>query len=163
AGRLAAGVIMTAETGGQVLPAGLRERVLSASLRARAAGRPEPAAPEISPAEAFRRTADAFHDTLGLLSGEQWGQPALRDLDVQGLVGHLIGVEEDVHRCLTGDPEVATASHVGSTQPAADRQAGRNPALTRGEWRRAADYTIDLVRTTDLGTEVAVHGMRVPL
>lgn len=154
---------MRGEAHGQALPAGLRERVLSASLRARAAGRPEPAPPEISPAEAFSRTADAFDVTLGLLSGGQWSAPALRGLDVQGLVGHLIGVEEDVHRCLTGDPEVAVASHVGSTQPAADRQAGRPSALTRAEWRRAADRTIDLVRTADLRTEVAVHGMRLPL
>jgi uncharacterized protein (TIGR03083 family) len=154
---------MTGEPRGQALPAGLRERVLSASLRARAAGRPEPAAPEISPVEAFSRTADAFHVTLGLLSGGQWQAPALRELDVQGLVGHLIGVEEDVHRCLTGDPVVAAASHVGSTQPAADRQVGRPPALTRAEWRSAADHTIGLVRTADLRAEVAVHGMRVPL
>jgi uncharacterized protein (TIGR03083 family) len=154
---------MTGEARGRPLPAGLRERVLSASLRARAAGRPELAPPQISPAEAFSRTADAFYVTLGLLNAGQWGVPALRGLDVQGLVGHLIGVEEDVHRCLTGDPEVAAASHVGSTQPAADRQAGRPPALTRADWRRAADHTIDLVRTADLCAEVAVHGMRVPL
>jgi uncharacterized protein (TIGR03083 family) len=154
---------MTEEVSGQAVPAGLRERVLSASLRARAAGRAEPAPPEISPIEAFARTADAFHVTLGLLSGGQWETPALRGLDVQGLVGHLTGVEEDVHRCLTGDPEVAVASHIASTQPAADRQAGRPPALTRAEWRRAADHTIELVRTADRGAAVAVHGVRVPL
>ncbi|HEY3870480.1 MAG TPA: maleylpyruvate isomerase family mycothiol-dependent enzyme [Actinocrinis sp.] len=156
---------MTGDAGGQALPAGLRERVLSASLQARAAGRPEPAPAEISPAEAFSRTADAFHFTLGLLSEGQWAAHALRDLDVQGLVGHLTGVEEDVHRSLTGDgdPEVAAASHVGSTQLAADRQAGRPAALTRAEWRRAADRTIELVRTADPSAEVAVHGMRFPL
>lgn len=154
---------MTGEAYGHELPADLRERVLSASLRARAAGRPVPAPPEISPAEAFIRMADAFHVTLGLLNAGQWGAPALRGLDVQGLVGHLIGVEEDMHRCLAGDPEVAVASHVGSTQPAADRQAGRPPALTRAEWRRAADHTIDLVRTADLRAEVAVHGLRTSL
>ena len=49
----------------------------------------------------------------------------LRDLDVQGLVGHLTGVEEDVQRCLAGDPSVGQADHVESTQLAADRQAGR--------------------------------------
>lgn len=154
---------MTEESRGEELPAGLRERVLSASLRARAAGRPHPAPPEISPVEAFSRTADAFHATLGLLSDGQWRVPALRGLDVQGLVGHLIGVEEDMHRCLAGDPEVAAASHIESTQPAADRQAGHPPAVTLAEWRRAADHTIDLVRTADLGAEVAVHRMRLPL
>jgi uncharacterized protein (TIGR03083 family) len=128
------------------------------------AGRPEPAAPEISPAEAFSRVADAFYEMLGVLQAEDWGRLALRGLDVQGLVGHLTGVEEDVHRCLAGDPQVAHASHVGSTQAAADRQAGRPPAVTRAEWRRAADRTLELVHAAgDPGAEVAVHGMRLPL
>ena len=148
---------------GPALPAGLRERVLAASLRTRAAGRAEPVPPEISPVEAFSRTADAFYGTLGLLDGRQWTTPALRGLDVQGLVGHLTGVEEDVHCCLAGDPAVAVASHVESTQPAADRQAGRLPAQTRAEWRRAAGRTMDLVRAADLRAEVALHGMRLPI
>ena len=156
---------MTAVAGrGPALPAGLRERVLAASLQARAAGRPSPPAPEITGAEAFRRAADAFHGMLATLSAEDWARPALRDLDVQGLVGHLTGVEEDMHLALARDPGVATASHVESTQPAADRQAGRSAAQTRAEWRRAADHTIDLVRALgDPSAEVAVHGMRLPL
>jgi len=69
-----------------------------------------------------------------------------------------------VHRGLAGDPQVAQASHVGSTQAAADRQAGRPAAETRTEWRSAADRTLDLVRAAgDTGAEVAVHGMRLPL
>ena len=69
-----------------------------------------------------------------------------------------------MHRCLAGDPQVAQASHVESTQPAADRQAGRSPARTRAEWRRAAGRTLDLVYAAgDPGAEVAVHGMRLPL
>jgi uncharacterized protein (TIGR03083 family) len=153
---------MTAAEKGPALPDGLRDRVLAASLRARTAGRPEPAAPEITAEEAFSRAADAFYGMLGVLTEEDWGRLALRGLDVQGLVGHLTGVEEDVHRCLAGDPLVARASHVGSTQAAADRQAGRPPAQTRAEWRRAADRTLDLVRAAG-DTEVAVHGMRLPL
>jgi uncharacterized protein (TIGR03083 family) len=146
------------------LPDGLRERVLAASLRVRAAGRPEPAAPEITADEAFSRAADAFYGMLGVLQERDWRRPALRGLDVQGLVGHLTGVEEDVHRGLAGDPQVAQASHVGSTQAAADRQAGRPAAETRTEWRRAADRTLDLIRAAgDTGAEVAVHGMRLPL
>jgi uncharacterized protein (TIGR03083 family) len=155
---------VTAEIRAKALPVNLRERVLAASLRARAAGRPEPAAPEISPAEAFSRAAGAFHGTLCLLRGEDWARQALRGLNVQGLVGHLAGVEEDVQRCLAGDPAVAAADHVESTQAAADRQAGCPPDRTRAEWRRAADRTIDQVRAAgDLGAEVAVHGMRLPL
>ena len=146
------------------LPDGLRDRVLAASLRARAAGRPEPAAAEISAEEAFSRAADALYGMLGALEPQDWGRPALRGLDVQGLVGHLTGVEEDMHRCLAGDPQAAEASHVVSTQAAADRQAGRPPAQTRAEWRRAADRTLGLVHAAgDRGAEVAVHGMRLPL
>jgi len=155
---------MTAAGQRPALPDGLRGRVLAASLRARAAGRPEPAAPQITPEEAFSRAADAFYGMLGVLQQEQWGRTALRGLDVQELVGHLTGVEEDVHRCLAADPQVARASHVESTQAAADRQAGRPPAETMAEWRRASGRTLDLVCAAgDPGAEVAVHGMRLPL
>jgi uncharacterized protein (TIGR03083 family) len=146
-----------------LLPAGLRERVIAAALLARAAGRPDPAPEPISPEEGFRRAADAFHELLGELPDGDWARPALRDLDVQGLVGHLTGVEEDVQRCLAGDPAVAAAEHVASTQAAAVRQAGRTPAQTREEWRRAAGRTIELARACDLDAEMAVHGMRIPL
>ncbi|HEY7279760.1 MAG TPA: maleylpyruvate isomerase family mycothiol-dependent enzyme [Trebonia sp.] len=154
---------MTAEARDHALPVDLRDRVIAAALRARGAGRAEPAAPEISPAEAFRRAAAAFHGTLRELRDDQWRTPALRGLDVRGLVGHLTGVEEDMQRCLAGDPAVAAAGHVESTQAAADRQAGRPPDQTRVEWRSAADRTIALTRGRDPRAEVAVHGMRLPL
>jgi uncharacterized protein (TIGR03083 family) len=146
-----------------VLPAGLRDRVVAAALRARAAGRPDPVPEQIAPDEAFSRAADAFERLLRELPEADWTRPALRDLDVQGLVGHLAGVEEDVQRSLAGDPEVAGADHVASTQAAAVRQAGRRPAETRAEWRHAADRTIGLARAGDLSAEVAVHGLRVPV
>ena len=155
---------MTAAEHHPALPAGLRDRVLAATLRARAVGRPEPVAPEISPAQAFSRAADAFYGMLGILQTADWRKLALRGLDVQGLVGHLTGVEEDVHRALRGDPDVAQASHIGSTQAAADRQAGRLPAQTRAEWRREVDSTLALVHADrNPGDEVAMHGMRLPL
>jgi uncharacterized protein (TIGR03083 family) len=146
------------------LPPGLRERVLAASLRARDAGRPVPDAPEISPVEAFSRAASAFYAMLCFLSDQDWRTRVLRGLDVQGLVGHLIGVEHDVHRALTGDPDVASADHVESTQAAAEDQADRAPAQTRADWRRAADRTLDLTRPADVrGARVAMHGMRLPV
>ena len=152
-----------APSAGPELPAGLRDRVVAAALRARAAGRPDPLPEQIAPDEAFARAADAFHGLLRELPDADWARPALRDLDVQGLVGHLTGVEEDVQRALAGDQAVAAADHVASTQAAAVRQAGRRPAETRAEWRLAADRTIELARACDLGAEVAVHGMRIPV
>lgn len=150
------------------LPAGLRERVLAASLRSRDPGRPVPDVPDISAAEAFSRAADAFYGLLRSLSEQDWHRPALRGLDVQGLVGHLIGVEGDTQRCLADDPNVAEADHITSTQAAADRQIGRSPELTCAEWRHAADRTLEAVRALELAdseadVKVAMHGMRLPL
>src|ERR1700722_304010 len=137
---------MTGEERSPALPTGLRMRVLAAALQARAAGRPDPVPEPISPDEAYRRSADAFAGLLRELPDADWARPALRDLDVQGLVGHLTGVEEDVQRGLAGDPAVAVADHVASTQAAAVRQAGHPPARTREEWRRAAPRPPPLAR-----------------
>ena len=148
---------------------GLRERVMAASLLARGVGRPVPAVPEISADDVFARAADAFYGLLGALSGDGWKTEALRGLDVQGLVGHLIGVEHDTHRALAGDPAVAGAEHVASTQDWAVRQEGRSPALTRDEWRRAADRTLELARRADDdpaaggSARLAMHGITLPL
>ncbi len=144
------------------LPAGLRERVMAATHRVRPPGRGLPEVAEDSPAEAFSHAADAFYQTLCALREDDWARPVLRDLDVQGLVGHLIGVEDDVQRSLAGDPEVASADHVRSTQPAALRQAGRPPAATREDWRRAADRTLAQVHG-EPDAVVALHGFPLPV
>ncbi len=155
---------MTAEREPVVLPEGLRDRVLAASWRARTAGRPVPDVPEISPLEAYSRAADALYGMLCALDDGDWRRTVLRGLDVQQLIGHLTGVEEDMQRCLSGDPAVADADHVGSTQPWATRQAGQPPASTRAEWRAAADRGLVLAREHgDLNAEVAMHGMRLTL
>ena len=154
----------------QVIPMGLRERVMAASLLARGVGQTVPAVPTIPADEAFERAADAFYGLLGTLSEQGWKTAALRGLDVQELVGHLTGVEHDTHRALAGDPAVADAEHVESTQGSAVRQAGRSPAQTLDEWRRAADHTLELVRAPDgdraadgCAGRIAVHGIRLPL
>ena len=145
------------------MPSGLAARVLAAARLARAAGRPLPDLPPIPPDEAFGRTADAFLGLLSALPDEAWRLPVLRDLDVQGLVGHLIGVEHDVQGALVGDLDVAGADHVASTQAVAERQAGRPPSETRQEWRAAVDRTLAMVRGADLDAVVPVHGMRLSL
>ena len=154
---------MTAGAGG-LSTAALRDRVLTAARTARVPGRPTPGAPEISPAEAFRRAADALFGLLCTLDDAQWGAPVLRDLDVQGLVGHLAGVERDVHRALDGDPAVAQSDHVGSTQSVAEEQVGVPPHATLQRWREAADQTLDLVSTRQWTDDVvSMHGMRLPV
>jgi uncharacterized protein (TIGR03083 family) len=146
------------------LPTDLRARVLAASVAARPPGRMLSEVPAISPAEAFRRAAEALADLLGRLEHGQWHLPVLRDLDVQELTGHLLGVERDVRRALAGDDDVADADHVGSTQSAALGQAGRPPQQTLGTWRAAVAETIALVaRRLDDPAPVALHGMRLPI
>ena len=145
------------------LPAGLRERVMAATHHVRQAGQSVPEVTEDSPAEAFGHAADAFYQTLCALGDSDWTRPVLRDLDVQGLVGHLIGVEEDVQRALAGDPAVASADHVQSTQPAALREAGRPTAGTREDWRRAADRSLAAVTGGDLDAVVTLHGFPLPV
>jgi uncharacterized protein (TIGR03083 family) len=146
------------------LPPGLRERVLAAARAARPAGRAVPAPPEISPVEAFRRAAEAFSGLLSALSEQQWHVPVLRDLDVQGLVGHLVGVECHFQAALGGDPAVADLDHVEATRSTARGEAGRTPEETSRTWRAAADATSALLAATDdLDRVVAVHRVRLPL
>jgi uncharacterized protein (TIGR03083 family) len=155
---------MTAECPEQiVLPAGLRDRVLTTSRRVRPPGLSFPEVDEDSPAEAFAHAADPFERTLGALTPAGWRAPVLRDLDVQGLVGHLTGVERDVQRSIAGDPEVGQADHVRSTQPVALEQAGRTPEATTAQWREAVDRTLSLAAASDLDAMVAIHGVSLRL
>jgi uncharacterized protein (TIGR03083 family) len=147
----------------ELLPPGLRDRVLTASMDARTAGYSFPDVARISPAEAFSRAADAFYALLYALRDDDWQQPVLRGMTVQGLVGHLIGVEHDVHRCLLDDPAVRDVDHIASTRLAAARQTQRRAVETRSEWRHAADHTFALVESANADREVAVHGLRVSL
>lgn len=145
-------------------PAGLRDRVLSASLAARPFGRAVPAVDPAPPVSAFRHAADRLGSTLDSLAEAEWRTPAIRGLDVQRLVGHLTGVESDLRRALTGDPGVASADHVESTQPAADRQAGRSPADTLTDWRAAVESTLSAVAAHgDLSTVITLHRVPLPL
>lgn len=147
-----------------VLSPEVRNRVLAAARDVRSAGQPVPEVPAITPVEAYRLAADALDGTLATLGAAEWARPAIRDLDVQGLVGHLAGVEEDVRRAIGGDTAVADAGHVESTQPAAERQAGLPPARTLSEWRDATARTLALLAgIDDLDRAIALHGMRLPL
>ena len=144
------------------LPDELRQRVLAASVAGRSAGTASPAAPEISAAEAFSRAAASLLGLLAELDDEQWRTPTLRDLDVQGLIGHLIGVERDVQRALQGDADVADADHVASTERAVQDQVGQPPARTRRGLEETVDKTLAMVRAVpDDGAVLSMHGMRL--
>jgi len=143
------------------LPVGLRERVVTAALLARPPGRATPAAEDIPAVEGLRRSVDSLGELLTSLSEAQWNAPALRGLDIQGLIGHLIGVEDDVHRALTGDDGAAAADHIASTQSIADGQHGRPGDATRHDWVAATSRTLALLAAADPEQPVAVHGLRL--
>ena len=139
----------------------LRTRVLNAALTSRPAGRPLSAVPPVAPADAVRHAAQQLDAVVTGLTPSQWRLRVLRDLDVAGLLGHLTGVEHDLQRALAGDPLVAEADHVASTQAWADAAADVPRARLLREWRAALDASL----TTDLPrrTPVLLHGMRLPV
>jgi len=149
-------------------PRALVQTVLDAALATRAAGRPVHEPPPISEIEAFRRAVESLDRLLESLDAEQWRLPALRDLDVQGLVGHLTGVERDFLTSLhQPDGVQAAADHVASTDAVAVGQAGRSPTETLRQWQVAAAETLGALSeadtSSDLDETVALHGLRLPL
>jgi uncharacterized protein (TIGR03083 family) len=145
-----------------LLPPELRARVLAAAEARRPAGRPVEVPPVITSLEGYRRTVESFDALLADLTQEEWRLPVLRDLDVQGLVGHLIGVERAFQAVLGMEPVSGATDHVVATQPDADAQRGRPPAETRADWRARCQRTLDHLSTVDpaaLAEVVALHGM----
>ena len=131
-------------------PVALRSRVLRAAESARPPGLGIGTGPAISPVEAYRRTMVSFDAVLSELTDDEWRRHALRDLDIQGLVGHLIGVERQLHAALGIAPDVTVgADHVSATQADAVAQAGRPPADTHADWLELTAETIAHVTNLD--------------
>ncbi len=149
-------------------PTGLGQSVLGAALASRPAGRPVDEPAPISTLEAFRRAITSLDELLSSLDPDEWHRPALRDLDVQKLVGHLTGVETDFRKGLeTPEGAQADADHVASTNPTALAQDGRAPSETLDEWRAAAAESLRALADADsagrLAEVVALHGLRMAL
>jgi uncharacterized protein (TIGR03083 family) len=101
---------------------------------------------------------------LAELSIDEWRLHALRDLDVQGLVGHLIGVEECFAAALAGQGGEGATDHVAATQPYAVAQAERAPADTHRDWLAAAGRTLDLAESCpDPFAPADFFGVTMPL
>jgi uncharacterized protein (TIGR03083 family) len=155
-----------AEAGAETTPAGLRTQILSSALASRPAGRAAPPPPVIDAVEAFRRTVAAFDALLSDLDTSDWSRPALRGLDVQGLVGHLIGVEHDFHAGLGIAGPAGGPDHIVATQPFAAAQSGRATQDTHRDWLAAATRTVDHVAASDsgqMGAPVTMHSVTLPL
>lgn len=142
---------------------GLRERVLERSLGLRPAGRATPEPEPISAVEAVRRTSESLAELLDGLDDAQWRRPVLRGLDVQGLIGHLIGVEQHVEQAVAGDESVARADHVASTQASALAQRDLTPSATREAWVSGVARAIAALAARDGQDLVALYGTRLPI
>lgn len=143
------------------LPAGMRERVLAASWQARPAGRPEPEPAEISPAEAFRRAADALDGLLGTLADDvDWAaEAASADAPSYGVrhgpdavagffteFGSAMEVEEFTPVSIAAhDDDVLTVVRFG----ARSRGAGKSVAMDLHHFFRCRDGKIAYYRGTE--------------
>lgn len=147
-------------------PVALRSRVLEAATSTRAPGLSIGTDAPVPPVEAYRRTMASFDAVVAQLTDEQWHRHALRDLDVQGLVGHLIGVEHQLHAAAGLDPGATVgADHVVSTQADAVAQAGRPPVDTLAEWRALVERTVDYGTGLDQASNerlVTLHSFTIP-
>ena len=142
-------------------PDALRARVLAAASEVRTPGRSIDAPEWISGTDTFRRAVVSLDELLGSLSEDEWARPALRDLDAQGLVGHLIGIEEGFAAVLRGGDDLT--DHVEDTQETALRQRGVAPLETHRQWFGAATASIALLEDRDASAPVSFYGLTFPL
>ena len=147
-----------AEADGLAVTDELRARVTTAAVAERESGWSSTANEPISSLGAFSRTTEGLDRLLADLRSDEWRRPTIRDLDVQRLIGHLIGVERRFAAAVNGDLTAGDADHVADTQLVADSQADRTPADTLSDWRSSVGKTLDLVRALqDLDTPVRFH------
>jgi uncharacterized protein (TIGR03083 family) len=156
-----------AESDTETPPPDLRSAVIRAALANRPAGMAAPAPAAITTIESYRLTVTSLDSLLAQLTATDWGRPALRDLDVHGLIGHLIGVEHDFQAQLDGAPAPSSAAeHIASTQAAAQAQAGRLPSHTHQDWLAATARTLEQVEAADeavLLAPITMHRVTLPL
>ena len=148
-------------------PDHLLQSVLDTALGERTAGRSSFEVAEITAPEAFERSTASLRATLSSLRKGDWSRPTIRDLDVQGLIGHLIGVETAFCASVTNSPEHdPDADHVMSTDRFVEAQSGRPGSSTYREWLDASQRSIELVRSTAARVRpdevFALHGLRFP-
>lgn len=141
----------------------LRDRVVDVALSARPAGHAADPPAWISGAEVLRRAIVELDVLLGELDPSEWSLPALRDLDVQGLVGHLIGVENAFLAALAGDEDAGRRDHVAGTQGDAKTQVGVAPDATRRSWFERSTTTVATVTSLDGSQPLSFYGVTMPL
>jgi uncharacterized protein (TIGR03083 family) len=140
-----------------------RDRILAVVPSGRTPGYAVGGLGQISGPETFRRITSRFDNLLAELTVDEWLAATIRGMDVQQLVGHLIGVEEAFAAVIAGSVTAGAhgdADHVESTQAAALRQTGRPPPDTRQDWQAAVGRTLELAGDgRDLSVPARFHGI----
>lgn len=145
------------------VPPRLRDRVLTAALASRPAGRP-PGDEPLSPVESYRRTVGELDEVLAGLDAHGWAAPVDRyGWTVQGLVGHLVAVDRLLGARLGVEPlpPDADADHIAMSLDTVAAQEGRDPASTLHDWRAATRLALDALASDppELGERVPFHGV----
>jgi uncharacterized protein (TIGR03083 family) len=139
-------------------------RVVGGALAVRSPGRASRSPEEISGLEAFRRAVNQMDALLADLGERDWQRPALRDLSVQELVGHLLAAEEAFLNGLEGFGEAPDSpEHVSSTQVIAKAQNGRPPATSRADWRERTARTVAVCGRRSPELVANYYGIVLPL
>lgn len=153
-----------AEADSTDVPADLGARISDAAHADRPSGWSSAPAETVTSVAAFRTAADRLDGLLANLRPEEWTKRTIRGLDVQGLIGHLIGVESGFASALAGDPAFEEANHVADTDAQAEAQASRPFTDTLSDWRSAVDHTTSLLeQLEDLGASVRFHRISLPI
>ena len=141
----------------------VRQRTFDRALSRRRPGHPLEEGARIDGRETFSRQTRRLANLLSGLEAAEWMLPTIRGLDVQGLVGHLIGVERDFSASLENDASVAAADHLEATRAEERRQRDRAVSETLADWHSAASVTIGLLEDADPEQLVRFHGVVLPL
>jgi uncharacterized protein (TIGR03083 family) len=124
-------------------PAQLRERTLrTARFRRPAATAPPPA---ISPVEALSRTIDDVGRLLAELTDVDWDLPAIDDLTVKGLVGHVVGADRYLGAKLgawDGDYGTVEHDHRATTRNAIDEAMDSTPGDVTSTWSHTSSALV---------------------
>jgi uncharacterized protein (TIGR03083 family) len=156
-------VAALAEASASTPPAELEHATLERALSRRPRGRPQPAPPVCTPAEAYDRSVEDFRALLSGLSDAEWELPAHEEHGtVRELVAHLVGVERlcvawlDPSAPPPVDPSV---DHVTATRPVVEALAGAAPAEVLGQWYDAARAVAAMAATGDPRRPVSFHDL----
>jgi uncharacterized protein (TIGR03083 family) len=145
------------------VPPLLRDRVLGAALASRPPGRPLGVEP-LAPVESYRRTIGELDEVLAGLDARDWSAPVHRyGWSVQGLVGHLVAVEQLLGARLGVDvlPADPDGDHIAMSLDAVAAQEGRDPATTLHDWRAVTRRALDALAADppDPEARVPFHGV----